>query len=267
MDLLKRPLAPIPEAGWSEIDKQARLTLNGNLTARSLVDFDGPRGIECAAVNLGRVSHAPARSDKGVLAGLRQVAPLVEVRVPFELSIEELDSISRGGQDPALDAVNAAACRAAKFEENAIFHGAPDYGIAGLLSGSPHKALPWPKEPSRILATVETAVVAIQKAGIAGPYALVLGSAPWEAVMAGDDRGYPLVKRLKGIADKGIFWSPALSGGAVLSCRGGDATLTVGLDFAIGYLAHDAERVRLHLSESFTFRVHEPRIAVELKLK
>lgn len=267
MDFLKRALAPIAAEGFAEIEKQAKLTLTGNLTGRALVDFDGPHGLGYAAVNLGRVAHAPARFDKAVLAGLRQVAPLVEIRVPFELSIDELDSISRGGQDPALDAVNAAAYRAAKFEEQAIFHGLPDYGIAGLLPGSPHKRLPWPKDPDRILATVEAAVVSLQKAGIAGPYALVLGSGPYEAVMAGDSRGYPLVKRLAPVADKGIFWSPALSGGALLSCRGGDATLTVGLDFAIGYLAHDAEKVRLQLTESFVFRVHEPRAAVELPLK
>ena len=37
-DILKRNLAPIAEEAWEEINKQAALTLKGNLSARRLVD-------------------------------------------------------------------------------------------------------------------------------------------------------------------------------------------------------------------------------------
>ena len=39
---------------------------------------------------------------------------------------------------------------------------------------------------------------------------------------------------------------------------------TVGQDFSIGYLSHDATSVQLYLEESFTFQVIEPRAAVHL---
>jgi uncharacterized linocin/CFP29 family protein len=46
--------------------------------------------------------------------------------------------------------------------------------------------------------------------------------------------------------------------------RGGDFELTVGEDFAIGYLEHTADAVRLYLQETFTFRVLSPEAAVPL---
>ena len=56
----------------------------------------------------------------------------------------------------------------------------------------------------------------------------------------------------------------AIEGGVLLSVRGGDYELTVGQDLSVGYAAHDRETVELFLTESFTFRVLEPKAAVAL---
>ena len=58
--------------------------------------------------------------------------------------------------------------------------------------------------------------------------------------------------------------APGLDGGLVISLRGGDFELTVGQDFSIGYLDHDAEHVRLYIEESFTFLVLSPQAAIPL---
>jgi uncharacterized linocin/CFP29 family protein len=60
-------------------------------------------------------------------------------------------------------------------------------------------------------------------------------------------------------------WAPAVDGAVVVSMRGDDFRLTVGEDFSIGYLEHDATTVTLYIEESFTFEVLEPRAAVRLK--
>jgi uncharacterized linocin/CFP29 family protein len=49
-----------------------------------------------------------------------------------------------------------------------------------------------------------------------------------------------------------------------MSQRGGDFELTVGQDFSIGYLDHNAERVRLYIEESFTFWLLSPQAAIPL---
>ena len=41
---LFRDRAPITEAGWEEIEKEAKRTLRGMLAGRRVVDFRGPLG-------------------------------------------------------------------------------------------------------------------------------------------------------------------------------------------------------------------------------
>jgi uncharacterized linocin/CFP29 family protein len=69
---------------------------------------------------------------------------------------------------------------------------------------------------------------------------------------------------VRDLIDGPLVWAPGLDGAVVLSMRGGDFQLTVGQDFSIGYLDHDAERVRLYIEESFTFWLQTPEAAVPL---
>ena len=266
-DILRRSLAPIADEAWKEIDKQAARILKGNLSGRGLVDFSGPHGWVLAAVNLGRVKAANTEPVKGVAWGAREVLPLAEVRVPFSLKVWELDNVSRGAKDPDLNAMIGAARKLAIFEEKAVYHGFKEGGIGGMLELSSHKAVPLAKDPAKFVGSVEGGILSIQKSGIGGPYALVLGTEPYELYMIGEPSDYPLKKRIDALATGGVHWSPALEGGAILSRRGGDFEFTCGQDASIGYRAHDREAVELYFTESFTFRVLEPAAAVELKAK
>jgi len=59
-------------------------------------------------------------------------------------------------------------------------------------------------------------------------------------------------------------FAPSLNSAIVISLRGGDFVLTIGQDTSIGYLSHDAEKVRLYLEETLTFRALSPEAVVEL---
>jgi uncharacterized linocin/CFP29 family protein len=76
--------------------------------------------------------------------------------------------------------------------------------------------------------------------------------------------GYPLLEHLRDILGGPIVWAPALSGGVVLSTRGGDFLFESGQDLSIGYESHDANSVQLYLEESFSFRVATREAAVPL---
>ena len=54
MNHLLRDIAPITDAGWEELEDEARRQLVASLAARKLVDFSGPRGWQHSATNLGR---------------------------------------------------------------------------------------------------------------------------------------------------------------------------------------------------------------------
>jgi uncharacterized linocin/CFP29 family protein len=161
----------------------------------------------------------------------------------------------------------SAARKAAIFEETALYLGFADGGIRGMTEASTHKPVPLAAEAKAFAGSVEQAILALQKSGIGGPYALVLGTAPYALLKVGDPQAYPLRKQVEALATGGVHWSPALHGGMVLSRRGGDFEMTVGQDMAIGYKNHDKESVELFFTESFTFTVLEPAAVCELKVK
>jgi len=265
-DILRRDMAPIADSAWKEIEKQSSRILKGNLSGRKLVDMSGPFGWKHAAVNLGRLEMGSGEAGDGVGWGVHKVLPLVEIRVPFSLNIWELDDLERGAKNPDLGNLIKAARKAAMFEENALYRGFNAAGIQGMLEASCLPPVPLSADRARLVESVELAILAIQKAEVGGPYALVLGTEPYAWIMAGEPGAYPLGRRIEALATGGIHWSPALEGGAVLSRRGGDFELTLGEDLAIGYKHHTAREVELYFTESFTFRVLEPAAAVELRL-
>ncbi len=264
-DLLKRSFAPLTAEAWEEVDEAARQIFKAQLTARTLVDFDGPHGWEHAGVNLGRVEAAKAASG-GVPWGLRSVLPLIEVRVPLVLGQWELDNAGRGCKDVDLEPLEEAARKVAFFEETAIFKGFDKGQIKGICQAAAHKTVRLPGNVKQYAQAVAQALKTLQTAGIGGPYALVLGTEPYHALIQSGEGGYPPRRIVRDMLGGGpIAWSRALDGGVLMSVRGGDFEMTVGQDLSIGYQSHDSEEVHLFITESFTFRTLEPAAAVELK--
>lgn len=264
-DHLFRDKAPISSAAWEEVDEEASRALTHYLSSRKLVDFHGPLGFAKSAVSIGRTNDLDQSLVPGVQARSRRVLPLVELRTPFTLQREELDSVERGARDPDLDAVVEAARKAALAEDLAVFSGFPGAGIGGIIETSPHPTVTISEDYDRYTDSVARAVSALKDAGIPKPYALALGPRCYRGVIESTEHGgYPLLEHLRLILEGPVVWAPAVDGAVVLSQRGGDFELTVGQDFSIGYLTHDADSVQLYLEESFTFQVIEPRAAVHL---
>lgn len=265
MSELMRDLAPVTSGAWEAIEDEARRTLKVTLAARKIVDFSGPHGWHKSAVDLGRVDRLRAGPADGIEARLRKSLPLVELRVPFDMSREELEAIGRGANDPDMSAVQEAARKIAKAEDAAIFHGYADAGITGINQAAAGGALKIPDDYELYPAAVATAVSHLRQSGIDGPYAIALGPRCYTGLTRTMTRsGHLVIDFVKRLLDGPIIWAPAVDGASVVSMRGGDYELTVGQDFSIGYLEHDAQRVRFYLQESFTFRVLEPEAAIPL---
>ena len=263
-DRLRRSLAPITDAAWTELEQLAARTLRGERTGRRLVDFSGPHGWHHAGVNLGTLDCDPGGAVDGVDWATRRVLALTELRVPFRLNRAELETLGRGCQPSALEALTVAARKAASFEETAIFLGFREAGIRGLFQASSHPPMPLGSTLEQLAETVELAVLSLQTCRVGGPYALALGTEAYKRLLSQRTATDPLRQRVQALATGGIHWSPALPGGVLLSRRGGDFELTVGQDMTIGYRSHDAQSVELQFTESFTFRVLESSAAIEL---
>lgn len=254
MNNLYRHLAPISEQAWAQIEDEASRTLKRHLAARRVVDVPDPKGLALSAVGTGHV-HEIASPGDGIQAAQRDVKALVELRVPFVLSRQQIDDVERGALDADWSPVKDAARKIAFAEDRAIFDGYAAAGIQGIREASSNSKLALPASVKAYPGAVAQAVSELRLAGCNGPYALVLGADAYTAANGGSDDGYPVFHHIERVVDGGVFWAPAIKGAFLLTTRGGDFELDIGQDLSIGYLSHTSTTVELYFQESFTFRV------------
>jgi uncharacterized linocin/CFP29 family protein len=260
---LHRELAPITPAAWAQIEEEAGRTFRRHVAGRRVVDVTGPDGPELAAVGTGHLSDISPPSP-GVLARLRGVQPLVDLRVPFTVGRDAVDDVERGAQDSDWQPVKDAARAMAFAEDQAIFDGYAAAGIAGLRERTSNPLLSLPAEARDYPDTISRALTALRLAGVDGPYSLLLGADAYTAVSETSDHGYPVAGHLGRILDGELIWAPALNGAFVLSTRGGDFELRIGQDLAIGYTGHDAHGIELYFHQTLTFLPYTDEAVVAL---
>jgi uncharacterized linocin/CFP29 family protein len=162
--------------------------------------------------------------------------------------------------------VKDAARQIAFAEDRAVFNGLPAAGITGMRSGSANPAITLPATATDYPTVVAQALTALRLVGVAGPYSLLLSADAYTLVAETSDHGYPVREHLQRVigSDGEIIWAPAITGGLLLSTRGGDFELHLGQDLAIGYLSHDASSVQLYFQETLTFFVQTAEACVAL---
>ena len=266
MNNLHRELAPISAAAWAQIEEEATRTIKRHLAARRVVDVEGPKGFDFPAVGTGHLRQIQTPGD-GIEAAQRETRPLVELRIPFELTREAIDDVDRGSNDSDWAPLKEAARKIAFAEDRAVFDGYAAAGIQGIRQGTSNPVLTLPADVEDYPATVAQALSLLRLAGVNGPYALLLGAEPYAAVGGAADDGYPVLRHIQHLMDGKIIWAPAIEGGVVLTTRGGDFDLTIGQDISIGYLSHSETAVRLYLEETITFLLLTTEAAVSLAPK
>lgn len=265
MNNLHRELAPVSEAAWADLESEARRTFTEHVACRRAVDVLGPAGLALAAIGTGHVTDLTPPAP-GVQARQREVARVVELRVPFTVSRAAVDDVARGAKDADWQPVKDAARTLAFAEDRAVVYGLAASGIPGIRSAVSGPARSLPADPREYPTAVAQGLTALRLAGVAGPYRLLLSADAYTAVAETADHGYPVREHVARVLGEGseIIWAPAIEGALLLSARGGDFELHLGQDVSIGYLSHDASTVELYFEESLTFLVQTPEAAVSL---
>ena len=263
MNNLHRELAPVSDAAWESIEDEARRTFGLNLAGRKVADVTGPSGLRLAAVPTGHLGGLEPPSAQ-VTARAYQSQPLVQLRVPFVVDREAVDSVERGAADPDWEPVKEAARQMALAEDTMIFAGYPAAGVAGIAVSSSNRRLRLPAGVTDYPDVISHAVTMLRLAGVGGPYSLLLSPDAYTAVNETSDHGYPVIGHLDRLIDGQVVWAPAVTGAFVVSGRGGDHEIVIGQDLSIGYLSHDDVSVRLYFQESLTFLAHTAEASVVL---
>jgi uncharacterized linocin/CFP29 family protein len=263
MNNLHRELAPISDAAWDQIEEETTRTLKRYLAARRVVDMPAAAGVGLAAVDTGHLRKIAAPSD-GILARLRQSRPLVELRVPFELSREEIDDVERGAEDSDWQPAKDAAKKIAFAEDGAVFGGYHDAHIGGIRQETSNPIMTLPADVRDYPDAIAQALTQLRLVGVNGPYSVLLSADAYTLLSETRDHGYPVLEHVKRLVNDQIIWAPAIAGAFVLTTRGGDFELSIGQDVSIGYSSHSDTAVQLYLQETFTFRVLTTEASVAL---
>lgn len=264
MDLLKRELAPITDEAWQEIDTQAKRVLTNLLTVRKFADVKGPYGPEFAGVANGRIEVVSGKERGAPDYGVHKLQPLIEVRLPFELDVWELDNASRGAGDIDLSPVEEAARKVAAFEETILYNGSPEAGIPPLAEAVAQEPVRYDDDPETFLKAVAQGITQLRGSAVEGPYALVVDQPIW-TYLSSSVQGRPLRHHLEYILGGPVLMSAFADAPYLISMRGGDLELVVGQDIGVGYQKHDTTKVVLYFTESFTYRLLDPAVALFFK--
>ena len=264
MNNLHRELAPISDAAWGQIEEETTRTLKRYLAARRVVDVEGPGGSGLSAVGTGHLKTIAAPGE-GVLARQRDVKPLVELRVPFELDRQQIDDVERGAADSDWQPAKDAARKIAFAEDGAIFEGYGAADITGIRQGTSNPVMALPADARHFPDAIAGALSQLRLAGVNGPYSVVMGADAYTALSEASDHGYPVIQHIQRLVNEEIIFAPAIAGAFVLTTRGGDFELHLGQDVSIGYLSHDDKNVTLYLQESMTFLLLTAEASVALK--
>jgi len=252
MNNLHRELAPVSDAAWAQIEDEVSRTFKRYVAGRRAVDVKGPAGSAFSGIGTGHL-HPISSSGEGVLARLRETKPLVELRVPFELTRAAIDDVERGSNDSDWQPAKDAAKKIAFAEDRAIFEGYAEAGIVGIRQGTSNPKMSLPSDVRHYPDAIAQGLSQLRLVGVNGPYRILLGAEAYTALSETVDQGYPVLEHVKRLVEEKIVWAPAIEGAFVLTTRGGDFELHLGQDLSIGYLNHTDSAVRLYLQETFTF--------------
>lgn len=263
MNNLHRELAPISDTAWKQIEEETARTLKRYLAGRRVVDVPAPGGIALPGIGTGHLKPISAPAD-GIIARQREVKPLVELRVPFELSRQTIDDVERGSSDSDWQPAKDAAKKLAFTEDRTIFDGYADADISGIRECTSNPIETLPADVRDYPDAVAHALSQLRLVGVNGPYSVLLGADEYTALAETRDHGYPVLEHVQRIVDGDLIWAPAIEGAFVVTTRGGDFELNLGQDISIGYLSHTDSAVQLYLQETFVFRVLTSEAAVVL---
>lgn len=260
--MLYRELAPITTEAWDEIDERAEEVLKSQLTARKVVNVNGPKGADFTVIAEGRLVDGD--EDGNIRYANYQVLPLTEARIEFSMKRWELDNIIRGAKDVDYGPLEKAAKELARFEERAVFCGIDDAIIHGIEEAAEGEAIQFGNNPKEILEAITQGVIKLKDAFTDGPYALVASPEIYKKLMS-QDTGYPFPDKLKKLIGGDVLLNQVIDGAYLLPVDHDDLEFTIGRDFSIGYQAHNIEEVRFFMTESFTFRVLDPEIIIKYR--
>lgn len=250
---------PFDPAILARMEEAAVAEARETLTARRFLPVEGPFGVGYTAVPLSnddQRQHAP----HGATTVISRAIPVPQIFRHFSLTRRRIAAHTEMGQPLDLSQAKAAALTVALREEELIYRGDPEFGLAGLatIEGRNHlDGGDW-SDVERVLKDVLAAASLLDEAHYRGPYALTLEPRLYNGLFRRYPEGSDLlqIEHLKNLCTAGIY-KTEMEGAVLTAADAG--TLLIGEDLTVDYTFPDSVHFNFAVRESLVLRIDAPR--------
>ncbi|MEN6355872.1 MAG: family 1 encapsulin nanocompartment shell protein [Armatimonadota bacterium] len=253
------------EEVWARLDEIVISSAKSQLSARRLLDIEGPYGLALKSVPLP--DRIVKEADPKVMAGGVLSVPLIETT--FSLGARDLAAFESGGFSLDTEAVATAAINMASAEDALIFEGSKELGIEGLLNAKGVQSVKlgnW-DEVGAAANDIIKAINALDTAGFHGPYLLALSPDLHNLLYRLYPQGYQVeMQHVESIVGSSVIKAPGIkNGGALLAAGKQFASIIIGQDMTAGFVGPEDGRFVFSISESLTPYIRVPASVCVLK--
>ena len=229
------------------------------LTARRFLPVDGPFGLGYVAAPAGNDDQRQHASH-GATTIISRTIPVPMIFRHFTLSRRRVAAHTEMGQPLDLSALGQATLELAAREEELIYRGDAEFGLAGLCNLESRNHLPggdW-NDVEQVLRDVLSAVTLLDQSHFHGPYALALEPRLYNNLFRRYPEGSDLlqINHLQGLCTNGIFKTD-IAGAVLVAPEAG--TLLIGEDFTVNYTFPDSAHFNFTVRESMVLRIDAPK--------
>jgi uncharacterized linocin/CFP29 family protein len=251
-------VAPFGAELWKAIEEAAISTARDVLSARRILNVEGPHGLGLTALETGREESFPSQSEHGATALVSRLLPVPFISQPFVLSTRLVAATTDMHQPLNMRPVEDAAQAVAVREEEFLYNGQSDLQLPGLLTvngRNTHHGGDW-SSLDRVLDDLITAVNILDDKGYRGPYGLALAPALYNNLF----RHYPgtdflQIQHIERLCTRGIV-KAAIAGGVLVAPDVGPIVL--GQDLEVAYISPAPAHYNFAVSESLALRIEAP---------
>jgi uncharacterized linocin/CFP29 family protein len=253
------------EAVWSKLDEIVITSAKSQLSARRLLDIEGPYGLALKSIPLP--DRVVTDSEPGVTAAGAISVPLIETT--FSLGARDLAAYESGGFSLDTETVTTAAVNLASAEDALIFEGSKELGIEGLLNAKGIQSVQldsW-DEVGAAANDIIKALNALDSAGFHGPYLLALSPRLHNLLYRLYPQGYQVeMQHVESIVGSSVIKAPGIKSGGVLLAAGKQfASIIIGQDMTAGFIGPEDGRFVFSISESLAPYICMPASICALK--
>lgn len=255
---LDRDAAPFGAGIWDKIDEAVVGAASSQMTARRLLELEGPYGLELRAIAGPDedISH-----EGGATVCISPTTPVPTIRQGFTLPLRSVAAYESDGVVFNLRSVAEAAIAVAHREDEIIFNGIPERGIPGLLNIPEISSVgleQW-SEPGNAFENVMAAVNVLDGRGLHGPYALAVSPGLYNSLFRLYPNGGPTeMEQLGMLVTGGIVKTDVIDGGVLVAVGKQYLSIVLGQDLMTAYVGPDCGEFGFCIMESAVLKVSLP---------